>query len=70
MKLLGTHEKFLVCDRSWAMLGSHNFLTSGDSGSEREVGLRTNDPRIIEELISRFERAKNLEEEGQERISW
>ena len=31
LKLLGTHEKYLVCDRSFAMLGSHNFLTSGTS---------------------------------------
>lgn len=61
LKLLGTHEKYLVCDRSFAMLGSHNFLTSGTSSSEREVGLQTNDPRIIEDLIERFESAENLE---------
>jgi hypothetical protein len=24
LKVLGTHEKFLVCDREFAMLGSHN----------------------------------------------
>ncbi len=64
LKLLGTHEKFLVCDHSWAMLGSHNFLTSGNKSAEREVGLQTNDPRIITDLISRFDNAKNLEEEG------
>ncbi|MDF5725315.1 MAG: phospholipase D-like domain-containing protein [Rhizonema sp. PD37] len=61
LKLLGTHEKFLVCDRSWAMLGSHNFLTSGTYSSERELGLLTNDPHIITDLISRFDNAKNLE---------
>lgn len=27
LKLLGTHEKFLVCDSTFAMLGSHNMLT-------------------------------------------
>lgn len=61
LRLLGTHEKYLVCDRCFALLGSHNFLTSGTSSSEREVGLLTNDPRIIEDLIQRFERAENLE---------
>ena len=61
LRLLGTHEKYLVCDRSFAMLGSHNFLTSGISSSEREVGLRTNDPNFIEDLIKRFEDTKDLE---------
>ncbi len=61
LKLLGTHEKFLVCDDRFAMLGSHNFLTSGTYSAEREVGLRTNDPRIIADLIKRFDDAKNLE---------
>jgi len=60
MKLLGTHEKFLVCDNSFAMLGSHNFLTSGDSSIERELGLKTTDPHIVKELIERFERAQDL----------
>lgn len=61
LKLLGTHEKFIVCDRSWTMVGSHNFLTSGTKSTEREVGLRTNDPRIIADLIKRFDTAKDLE---------
>lgn len=63
LKLLGTHEKFLVCDSEWAMLGSHNFLTSNASSSERELGLKTNDPRIVADLIERFESAKDLEKE-------
>lgn len=63
LKLLGTHEKFLVCDRAIAMLGSHNFLTSGNSSSEREVGLETNDPQIIQDLIERFKNAKDLEKQ-------
>ncbi len=63
LKLLGTHEKFLVCDRSWAMIGSHNFLSSGNKSQEREVGLWTNDPYIIDSLIKRFDEAKNLDEQ-------
>lgn len=64
LKLLGTHEKFLVCDRLWTMLGSHNFLTSGDKSEEREVGLWTNDSNIIDQMIKRFEDADNLEEQS------
>ncbi|MEP0872984.1 phospholipase D-like domain-containing protein [Trichocoleus desertorum AS-A10] len=68
LKLLGTHEKFLVCDRKFAMVGSHNFLTSkailkDGPSKEREVGLYTTDPRIINGLIKRFEDAENLEVE-------
>jgi phosphatidylserine/phosphatidylglycerophosphate/cardiolipin synthase-like enzyme len=60
LKLIGTHEKYLVCDRSFAMLGSHNFLTSG-VGEEREIGIRTTDPNLIEKLIERYEYAPNRE---------
>jgi len=61
LKLLGTHEKFLVCDDRLAMVGSHNFLTSGSSSDEREAGMKTNDPRIVADLTKRFDNAKNLE---------
>ncbi len=61
LKLLGTHEKFLVCDCSFAMIGSHNFLTSNCHSSERELGLRTDDKNIIEDLINRFENAPSLD---------
>jgi phosphatidylserine/phosphatidylglycerophosphate/cardiolipin synthase-like enzyme len=60
LKLIGTHEKYLVCDRSFAMLGSHNFLTSG-IGAEREIGLRTTDPNLIKRLIERYEQAPDRE---------
>lgn len=62
LKALGTHEKFLVCD-DFALLGSHNLLTSGVCSSEREVGLRTTDPRIVRGLINRFQDARNLGEQ-------
>ena len=60
LKLIGTHEKYLVCDRSFAMLGSHNFLTSG-VGEEREIGMRTTDLNLIEKLIERYEQAPDRE---------
>lgn len=61
LKLLGTHEKFLVCDNKFALLGSHNILTSGDLSKERELGLCTTDTNIIQGLINRFDNAENLE---------
>jgi PLD-like domain len=60
LKLIGTHEKYLVCDQSFAMLGSHNFLTSG-VGEEREIGMRTTDPNLIGRLIDRYEQAPDRE---------
>ncbi len=57
LKLVGTHEKFLVCDSTFAMLGSHNFLTSSAQSGERETGIRTTDPHIIQGLIERFDGA-------------
>lgn len=61
LKLLGTHEKFLVCDHTFAMIGSHNFLTSNCHSTEREIGLKTNDKNIIEDLTRRFETAPSLD---------
>jgi tetratricopeptide (TPR) repeat protein len=51
----GTHEKYLVCDHQFAMITSHNFLTSGDSDPILEVGIRTTETHIIEKLIQLFE---------------
>jgi hypothetical protein len=60
LKLMGTHEKFLVCDESWALITSHNFLTSGDNSDEREIGIVTNDEVLIRELIERYHNAPSL----------
>jgi PLD-like domain len=58
LKILGTHEKFLVCDRQFAMLGSHNYLTSDTKSSEREIGLKMDSPELIDKLIEIFDRAE------------
>ena len=55
LKELGTHEKFLVCDNNFAMLGSHNFLTSKESSPEFEVGILIKDTNTIQKLINRFD---------------
>jgi hypothetical protein len=44
------------------MIDSHNFLTSSSQSTERELGLKTNDKNIINNLIKRFETAPSLEQ--------
>jgi phosphatidylserine/phosphatidylglycerophosphate/cardiolipin synthase-like enzyme len=61
LKLLGTHEKFLACDRTFAVLGSHNFLSAGPDGKQREIGIFTTDPYIIQELIDCFDKGSEVE---------
>ena len=54
VKILGTHENYLVSDSSWAWIASDNFLSADPKFPEREVALRVTDPQIIESLIERF----------------
>ena len=61
LKLLGTHEKYIVCDFSFAMVGSHNVLTSGVQSAEREVGIKTTDLQIIQGLIHRFDESQETD---------
>lgn len=58
LKLLETHEKFLVCDRVFAILASHNLLASSAQSAEREAGIRTTDTQIIQGLMNRFDGAE------------
>lgn len=60
LKLVGTHEKFLVQDERMAMIGSHNFLTSGPS-DKREFGIQTTDRNMIQFLRDRAQSVHNLE---------
>lgn len=55
LKPIGTHEKFLVCDRKFAVVSSHNFLTSDEGSEEREVSLRTIDATVINQLLQSYE---------------
>jgi hypothetical protein len=64
LKLLGTREQFLVCDRLFALIGSHDLLSGYANSAERELGLRTDDPRVITTLIDRFDRATNWEKQA------
>ncbi|WP_071192395.1 phospholipase D-like domain-containing protein [Trichormus sp. NMC-1] len=53
LKLIGTHEKYLVCDNKFAMIGSHNFLSS--KSQVKEIGIYTTDNEIIQELIEHYD---------------
>lgn len=53
-KVLGTEENFLVCDRSFAVLGVHPVTTASTSFPELAIGLRTSKPEVIQGLIDRF----------------
>lgn len=55
LKILGTHEKILICDQKFLMIGSHNFMTSNVSSEERELGIWTNDPHKINEIIEEYD---------------
>lgn len=61
LKPISTHEKILVCDRNYAVIGSHNFLTSDDGSFEREVSLKTMDQNVIHQLLARFQEAPHIE---------
>lgn len=58
LTILGTHEKIIICDQKFAMIGSHNYMTSL-ACNEREMGIKTNDPEIISKLIKRFDSSKD-----------
>ncbi|WP_233501875.1 phospholipase D-like domain-containing protein [Acaryochloris thomasi] len=60
LKAIGTHEKFLVCDRSFAMIGTHNFLTPDDGSQERQVSLRTTDQNAIHQRLQSYEDAPTI----------
>ncbi|MBD2043987.1 tetratricopeptide repeat protein [Microcoleus sp. FACHB-672] len=55
LKVLGTNENYLVSDSTSALLTTHNFLSANAGFPEREVGVLTTDPRIIQGLIDRFD---------------
>lgn len=65
LKLLGTHEKYVICDRQFALLGSHNVLSSLDTlFAPRETGWKTSDRSLIEEQIEDFMNAPDLKHDS------
>jgi phosphatidylserine/phosphatidylglycerophosphate/cardiolipin synthase-like enzyme len=60
LKCINTHEKYFVCDDKFAMLGSHNFLSSNQISDIKEIGICTSDSKIIQELIERYNSSKTI----------
>ncbi|PSB26536.1 tetratricopeptide repeat protein [Stenomitos frigidus] len=54
-KVLGTDEHFLVCDRSYAILGAQSVATASAVFPRAAVGLRTTDSEVIQGLVDRFD---------------
>ncbi len=54
-KVLGTSENFLVCDRSFAILGTQSLPTASVVFPQAAVGLRTTDAHVIQGLVERFD---------------
>ncbi|MEH2046835.1 phospholipase D-like domain-containing protein [Nostoc sp.] len=63
LKLVGTHEKYLVCDNLFAFTGSHNILTSKGLYGDYEIGLRITESSIINELIEHFDECFSWEKD-------
>ncbi|MBD2663889.1 hypothetical protein B6N60_05123 [Richelia sinica FACHB-800] len=59
LKFIGTHEKYLICDDKFAMIGSHNFLSSKNT-KIKEIGVYTTDEKIIQELIQHYDNTKPI----------
>ena len=63
LKLIGTHAKFWVCDRKFAVVGSANILCSKPRDVDKahtEVGLQTTNLNEINSLIRCFQSTPNL----------
>ncbi len=54
-KVLGTDEDFLVCDRTYAILGTPALSTASNVFPEASVGLRTRNAAVIQGLMERFD---------------
>lgn len=54
-KVLGTDEHFLVCDRSYAVLGTQSVTIASAVFPQAAVGLRTTDSDVIQGLVDRFD---------------
>jgi Flp pilus assembly protein TadD len=54
-KVLGTDENFLVCDRSYALLGFHPMTVQSAAFPRVAVGLKTQEVAVMQGLVDRFE---------------
>lgn len=55
LNILGTHEKYLICDDKFVFITSHNLLTSDEKSNQKEIGIYIRDKHIIKQLTSHFD---------------
>jgi tetratricopeptide (TPR) repeat protein len=62
-KILGTDEQFLVCDRTYAIVGLHALPASSSTFPELDVRVKTPEIGIVNRLLHRFDHASALPED-------
>jgi tetratricopeptide (TPR) repeat protein/archaellum component FlaC len=55
-KILGTQENFLVCDRTFAVLGMQSLDSQSSVFPQVNLKLRTTNAQVIQQLIQRFDK--------------
>ncbi|MGF1523226.1 MAG: tetratricopeptide repeat protein [Leptolyngbyaceae cyanobacterium] len=63
-KILGTDEQFLVCDRSYAIVGLQALPAASSTFTELDLRIRTTENSVIEQLLHRFENPDVLPEDA------
>lgn len=57
LKVLGTEEQFLICDRAYAVIAQAAFPSGENSLSELDLRIKTRQAEVIEQLLYRFDHA-------------
>ena len=63
-KILGTNEQFLVCDRTYAILGWQAFPAASATFPELDLRLKTTELTVINQLLHRFDNPELLPEDA------
>lgn len=53
-KVLGTEERFLVCDRAYAVVGLPGFTAESTALPDLDLRMKTTDPSVVSQLLQRF----------------
>lgn len=63
-KILGTHEQFLVCDRSYAIIGLQALPSTSRTVPELDLRIKTTETGVIDQLLHRFDHPDQLSEDA------
>ncbi|NER78341.1 MAG: tetratricopeptide repeat protein, partial [Leptolyngbya sp. SIO1D8] len=62
-KILGTDEQFLVCDRTYAIVGLQALPSASSTFPELDLRLKTTEADVINQLLHRFDHPDHLAED-------